>query len=183
MGIEMFNIPRDEDIKQGRTTDVYFLRTEEVLKAKRINPRVVAEVTSSKGTIVFSGLDEAMKLLEGLPIDVYAVPEGTLIHPREPVLYIEGKYLDFARYETALLGFLCHASGIATNAARVRFAAGNLPVYSFGSRRVHPALSMIVERSAWIGGVDGVSNILASDKLDIPVVGTMPHSLIIAFGD
>ena len=116
---EMFNVPAQNEIKKGLTTDIYFLRTEEVLRTKNVNPKVVAEVTCTSHA-VFAGLDEVLKLLEGLPIDVYAVPEGTIIHPREPVICIEGHYLDFARYENPLLGFVCQASGIATNATKIR---------------------------------------------------------------
>lgn len=180
----MFEMPSEDDIRAGRTTDVYFIRTERVLEQKGVNPSVVAEVTSSSTNLnVFAGLCDALKLLEGLPIDVYAMREGTIFHPREPVLYIVGRYLSFARYENPLLGFLCHASGIASRAASVKLAAGDKPVISFGTRRVHPALAHVVERSAWIGGMDGVSNVSAAQALGIPASGTMPHSLIICFGD
>jgi len=180
----MFEMPSEDDIRSGRTTDVYFLRTEKVLEQKGVNPFVVAEVTSSSTNLnVFAGLHDALELLEGLPIDVYAMREGTVFYPREPVLYIVGRYLSFARYENPLLGFLCHASGIASRAASVKLAAGDKPVISFGTRRVHPALAHMVERSAWIGGMDGVSNVSAAQALGIPASGTMPHSLIICFGD
>ncbi|HIH69274.1 nicotinate phosphoribosyltransferase [Methermicoccus shengliensis] len=180
----MFEMPSEDDIKAGRTTDVYFIRTERVLEEKGVNPSVVAEVTSSSTNLnVFAGLHDALKLLEGLPIDVYAMREGTIFYPREPVLYIVGRYLSFARYENPLLGFLCHASGIASRAASIKLAAGDKPVISFGTRRVHPALAHVVERSAWIGGMDGVSNVSAAQALGIPASGTMPHSLIICFGD
>ncbi|MHC1596887.1 MAG: nicotinate phosphoribosyltransferase [Methermicoccaceae archaeon] len=179
-----FNMPTYADIKAGKTTDVYFLRTERVLEERGVNPLVVAEVTSSSRDLnVFAGLDDALELLEGLPIDVYAMREGTIFYPREPVLYIVGRYLSFAHYETSLLGFLCQASGIASSAASIRLAAGTKPVISFGTRRVHPALAHVVERSAWIGGVDGVSNVSAAEALGIDASGTMPHSLIVCFGD
>ncbi len=176
-----FLIVRDEDIKAGITTDKYFIWTEKVLKAKNVNPKVVAEVTTTKWGI-FAGLNDTLKLLEGLPIDVYAMPEGTLFFPHEPVITIVGNYLDFARYETALLGFICHASGIATQAFKFKLAAGDKGVYSFGTRRVHPALAAMVERSAYIGGVDGVSNFAAEKYIGLKSMGTMPHAMIICFG-
>ncbi|MHC1592747.1 MAG: nicotinate phosphoribosyltransferase [Methermicoccaceae archaeon] len=180
----VFGMPTDTDIKAGKTTDVYFLRTEEVLEQKGVNPLVVAEITSSSRAFsVFAGLGDALELLEGLPIDVYAMREGTVFYPREPVLYIVGEYLSFARYENPLLGFLCHASGIASSAASVKLAVGNKPVISFGTRRVHPALAHMVERSAWVGGLDGVSNVSAAEALGIDASGTMPHSLIVCFGE
>ncbi len=178
----MFNIVSEEDIKSGVTTDRYFIWTEKVLAAKGVNPKVVAEVTTTDWG-VFAGLNDVLKLLEGLPIDVYAMPEGTIFFPHEPVITIVGRYLDFARYETALLGFICHASAIATQAFRFKLAAGDKKVFSFGTRRVHPALAAMVERAAYIGGVDGVSNFAAEKYLGIPSMGTMPHAMIICFGD
>ncbi|ADC65672.1 Quinolinate phosphoribosyl transferase [Ferroglobus placidus DSM 10642] len=178
----MFLIVRDEDIKKGVTTDKYFIWTEKILKEKGKNPLVVAEVTASTWGI-FAGLNDALKLLEGMNVDVYAMDEGTLFFPHEPVLTVVGNYLDFARFETALLGFLCHASGVATEAFRTKLAAGDKRVLSFGTRRQHPALAAFIERSAYIGGVDGVSNYAAEKYLGIESVGTMPHALIISFGN
>ncbi|MET1123936.1 MAG: nicotinate phosphoribosyltransferase [Archaeoglobaceae archaeon] len=177
-----FTIVSDEDIKAGVTTDRYFIWTEKVLKAKGINPKVVAEVTTSDWGIL-AGLNDALSLLEGLPIDVYAMPEGALFFPHEPVLTIVGNYLDFARYETALLGFLCHASAVATETFKFKLAAGDRRIYSFGTRRVNPALAAMIERSAYIGGADGVSNYAAEKYLGLKSMGTMPHALIICFGD
>lgn len=166
-------------------TDIYFLRTEDILNTKKINPTVVAEVTVSsiKDWAVLAGLEDVVNLLEGLPVDVYAMDEGSIFYSREPVLRIEGKYLDFARYETSLLGFLCHESGIATKAARIKYTAGDRKVISFGTRRQHPALATVVERSAIIGGTDGISNVIASKSIGKEAAGTIPHSLIIIMGD
>ncbi len=177
-----FLIVCEDDIKDGITTDRYFIWTEKVLESKGVNPKVVAEVTTSDWGI-FAGLNDVLKLLEGLPVDVYAMPEGTLFFPHEPVITIVGKYLDFARFETAMLGFICHASAIATQAFRFKLAAGDKKIYSFGTRRVHPALAAMVERSAYIGGVDGVSNFAAEKYIGLQSMGTMPHAMIICFGD
>ncbi|MHC1636086.1 MAG: nicotinate phosphoribosyltransferase [Candidatus Methanospirareceae archaeon] len=179
-----FWIVSEEDILGGKTTDVYFIRAEEVLRRKGINPEVVAEVTAGGGEWgVLAGLEEVAHLLEGKDIDVYAMPEGTIFFPNEPVLRIEGRYLEFARYETPLLGFLCHESGIATKAARIKKLAGDVPVISFGTRRQHPVLAAVIERSAYLGGMDGVSNVAGADAIGIKASGTMPHSLIICFGE
>ncbi|MDK2796071.1 MAG: nicotinate phosphoribosyltransferase [Archaeoglobaceae archaeon] len=177
-----FVIPDQDDIKAGIVTDKYFIWTEKVLKAKNLNPKVVMEVTTSEWGI-FAGLNDALSLLEGLPVDVYAMPEGSLFFPNEPVMTVVGNYLDFARFETALLGFLCHASGIATQAFKFKMAAGEKKVFSFGTRRAHPAISAMIERSAIIGGVDGVSNFIAEKFFRVKSVGTMPHAMIICFGD
>ena len=177
-----FLIVDDEDIRYGLTTDKYFLWTEQVLKAKGVNPKVVAEVTTSSWGI-FVGINDVLKLLEGKPVDVYAMPEGCLFFPHEPVITIVGRYLDFARFETAILGFICHPSAVATEAFKFKLASGGKRILSFGTRRMHPAISAVIERSAYIGGVDGVSNVSAEKYLGIKSIGTMPHALIICFGD
>ena len=172
----------DEAIKNGECTDIYFVRTEETLKKDDLNPHVVMEVTATSlpdSWAVFCGLADVLALLDGMPVTVDAMPEGTVFYQNEPVLRIAGKYRDFCRYETAILGFLCHASGIATAAAHIKIASGDRPVYSFGSRRQHPAIAAMIERAAWIGGVDGVSNTCAPDGM--PVVGTMPHAFVMCY--
>ncbi len=179
---DIFLTVSDQDIKDGVVTDRYFIWTEKVLRSKGINPRVVAEVTTREWGI-FSGLSDALKLLEGKNVDVYAMPEGSIFYPNEPVMVIEGNYLEFARFETALLGFLCHSSGVSRAAFKAKFAAGDKAVLSFGTRRQHPALAAMIERAAYIGGVDGVSNYSAEKYLGIESVGTMPHALIVCFGD
>jgi len=175
----MFETTDDATIKAGNCTDIYFIRTGEILEKEQKNPFVVMEVTAA--TLpdqwgVFCGLSDVLALLEGLPVTVDAMPEGTVFGRNEPVLRISGHYVDFARYETAILGFLCHASGVASAAGHIRVCAGDRPVYSFGSRRQHPAIAPMIERAAWIGGVDGVSNTAADPA--IPRSGTMPHSFI-----
>lgn len=177
-----FDTVSEESIKKGECTDIYFIRTEEALAAEKLNPQVVMEVTASAlpdSWAVFSGLRDALALLEDLPVTVDAMPEGTVFYKNEPVLRISGKYRNFCRYETAILGFLCHASGVATAAAHIKRAAHGRPVYSFGSRRQHPAIARMIERAAWIGGVDGVSNTAAPEG--IPVVGTMPHAFVMCY--
>ncbi|MFO7966338.1 MAG: nicotinate phosphoribosyltransferase [Archaeoglobaceae archaeon] len=171
----------DEDIKKGLPTDKYFIWTDKILKEKNVDPYVVAEVTASTWGI-FTGLNDVLELLEGVPVDLYAMPEGSIFYPHEPVLTLTGRYSDFAKFETSILGFVCHASGVSTNAFRAKLAAGDKTVFSFGTRRQHPSLVAMLERSAYIGGVDGVSNVAAEKYLGIDSVGTMPHALIISFG-
>jgi nicotinate phosphoribosyltransferase len=178
----MFTIIDDHTILDGLSTDVYFLRTEEVLEKKRVNPKVVAEVTAP-ATGILSGVEDVARLLKGKQLDVYAMQEGTLFYPKEPVLYVEGHYLDFARYETSILGFLCHASGIATKAFKIKAAAGEKRVVSFGSRRQHPCLAGVIEKNAYLGGMDGVSNYAGAQLSGLQAEGTMPHALIICFGE
>jgi len=178
----LFDTVSDQTIRDGGCTDIYFVRTEEVLAQDGINPQVAMEVTATAlpdPWAVFCGLSDVIALLQGMPVTVDALPEGTVFYPHEPVLRITGRYRDFCRYETAILGFLCHASGIATAAAQIRYIANGRPVYSFGSRRQHPAIAPMIERSAWIGGVDGVSNTCA--PAGMPVVGTMPHAFVMCY--
>jgi len=184
----VFHIATEDEIKKGVVTDVYFQRTEEILKKKGIDQQVVAEVTmkdAPSGWIwgVLAGIEEAAYLLEGLPVNVYAMAEGTIFGVEQPVLFIEGRYLDFLKYETSLLGLLCQASGIATKASRCRKAAGDRIVASFGARRMHPAIAPMIERSAFIGGCDGVAVVKSAELIHEEPVGTMPHSLILLMGD
>ncbi len=184
----------DDEILNGRTTDIYFIRTKEILKSKGIHKHVRAEFTVSKlpsgyNWAVFAGLEEALRLLEGKPVDVYALPEGTIFTARDvkgipiPVMFIEGDYMEFAIYETPTLGFLCQSSGIATKSARVRVAAGDSTVLSFGIRRMHPAIAPLIDRNAYIGGCDGVSSIVGAETIGQPPKGTMPHALMITMGE
>lgn len=168
-----------------RATDAYFDRTMETLEYADRNPAVVGEVTADQFPTgefeVFAGVRDAVQLLDGLAVDVHALPEGSLFDGG-PVLRIEGPYREFCRYETSLLGFLSHASGIATNALRARRAAPESLLLSFGTRHTHPAIAPVVERSALLAGLDGFSHVAAGDVLGRDAGGTMPHALIICFG-
>jgi nicotinate phosphoribosyltransferase len=172
-------------IDDGRATDAYFLRTEEALEQAGRNPPVVAEVTVDQFPTgefeVLAGLKDAAHLLEGLPVDVDALPAGTSFDGG-PVMRIEGNYLDFARYETSLLGFLSQASAFATRALEARLAAPESTVLSFGARHLHPSLAAVLERSALLAGLDGISHVAAGEVLGREAGGTMPHSLVICFG-
>lgn len=184
----MFNIASPEDIKAGKVTDVYFERAINVLRVKGVNKYVKAEFVVKKFPSnyqwgVFAGLDEVLTLLEGLPVTVKAMPEGTVFKTNEPVMTIEGMYLDFAVYETAILGLICQASGIATKSARCKLAAGDKIVVHFGARRMHPAIVPMIDRSSYIGGCDGVATPIGAKFLGIPPSGTMPHAMILLFGD
>ncbi len=183
-----FYIAHEEDIKAGKTTDVYFIRTRKILTEKGIHKKVFADVTTTSLPHgwkwgVLAGIEEVAKLLQGLPVNVYAMREGTIFHPYEPVLQIEGYYEEFGVYETALLGMLSQASGIATAALRIKIAANFKPVYSFGIRHMHPAIAPMIDRAAFIGGCDGVSGVLGAEMMGEKPVGTMPHALILTVGD
>jgi len=183
-----FYIISSREIKEGKVTDIYFLRTLEVLRAKGLaDKRVVMEVAArsipnkAKWGIL-AGVEEVAKLLEGKNIDVYSLPDGSIFRPWTPVMRIEGPYSEFGALETSILGFLSSLSGVATVAARVKMAAGDKPVFNFGIRRQHPAVSLAFEKASLIGGLDGSSGILI-EELGFKPVGTMPHAMIILFGD
>ena len=181
-------IPTRDEILRGETTDVYFRRTMEVLRAMgKDRVRVTAEAIVKKfpagyGYAVLSGMDEMLSLLAGIDVDVEAMEEGSLFFPFETVFSIEGPYGAFCEMETAMLGTICQASGIATAASRVKHAAGEKPVLSFGARRMHPALSTLIDRNAFIGGADGVSAIRSAAFLGESPQGTMPHALVLVPG-
>ena len=182
-----FNTASYEEIKAAEVADVYFHRTMEILRSRGLEDTPVhAEVaykTSDRDEwFVVAGLDEVARLLEGTGVQAHAVPEGTICRPNEPVLTISGPYSAFAEHETAILGFLCQASGVATGAARCRLAAGERPVISFGARRMHPAITPMIERAAYLGGCDGVAVELAAKRLGIPATGTLPHALVLILG-
>jgi nicotinate phosphoribosyltransferase len=193
--LRKFHTATDDEIKTAATTDIYFVRTKEILEKEGLSDlKVTAEVTTGSlprnwSWAVLAGVEETARLLEGLPLDVSSFPEGTLFHPhdqfgiREPVLVVEGRYLDFCLYETPLLGLLCQASGITTMAARVRKAAKNKTLLSFGIRRAHPALAPMIDRACYIGGFDAVSSLVGAELLHVEPTGTMPHALIVAMGD
>lgn len=103
-----------------------------------------------------------------------ALKEGTVFHPYEPVMEIEGRYQDFCVFETALLGLMCQASGVATKATRFKRLAGERPVISFGARRMHPVLAPVIERNAYIGGCDGVAVVKSGEVIGEDPMGTMP---------
>ncbi len=177
-----------DDIKQGKVTDVYFTRTLEILKKKGIDKWVRAEFIVKRlpeniPWAVFAGLGELSQIVEGLNVKVRAMREGTVMRPYQPVLEIEGMYSEFGILETAMLGLICQASGVATKAARCKKAAGIRPVISFGARRVHPVIAPMVERNAFIGGCDAVSVVYDAEMIGEEPSGTMPHALVLMFGD
>ena len=183
-----FHTASDADIKAGEVSDVYFQRTVEILNARGDRKRVKAEVYLKSMPEdwhwgVLAGIEEAARLLEGVKVDVKAMDEGTVFAPFQPVLTLEGVYVDWAQYETALLGLLCQASGITTKAARCKMAAGERQVISFGARRMHPALAPMIERNAFIGGCDGVAVTKSAELIDADPMGTIPHSLVLMVGD
>ena len=183
-----FHIATEEELCGGKVSDVYFERTREALGERDADKMVVGEVRTRSLPDdlpwgVLAGVEEVANLLEGLDIQVWSLPEGTVFRAGDPVLTIKGPYTAFGHFETAFLGLLCQASGIATRSARCRLAAGDRTLLSFGARRMHPAIAPMIERACYVGGCDGVSTIAAADVMGIEPTGTMPHALILILGD
>jgi nicotinate phosphoribosyltransferase len=182
-----FNTASYEEVRAAEVADVYFHRTMEILRSRGledtpVHAEVAYKTSEPDEWFVVAGMDEVAHLLEGTKVEALAVPEGTICRPNEPVLTLSGPYAAFAEHETAILGFLCQASGVATGAARCRLAAGERRVVSFGARRMHPAITPMIERAAYLGGCDGVSVELAARRLGIPASGTIPHALVLILG-
>jgi nicotinate phosphoribosyltransferase len=176
-----------QEIKAGEVTDVYFNRTVQILRARGNRARVKAEVYLKSLPGTGSGASwpgsRRPRTSWRAAVDVTAMVEGTVFGAYQPVLTVEGVYVDWAEYETALLGLLCQASGIATKAARCKKAAGERQVISFGARRMHPALAPMIERNAFLGGCDGVAVTKSAELIDADPMGTIPHALVLVIGD
>ena len=115
--------------------------------------------------------------------DIYAIPEGTIIFPKEPLVKVVAPIMEAQLVETALLNIINHQSLIATKAARVVQEAGG-GVMEFGLRRAQgPDAGIFGARAAVIGGCAGTSCVLTGKMFDVPVLGTHAHSWIMSFPD
>lgn len=116
--------------------------------------------------------------------DIYAVPEGTVVFPMEPLVKVVAPIMEAQLIETAILNIINHQSLIATKASRVCFAARGEGVMEFGLRRAQgPDAGTLGARAAVIGGCIGTSNVLCAKKYGIPALGTHAHSWIMSFED
>ncbi len=122
--------------------------------------------------------------LEGFKFtgDLWAIPEGTVVFPHEPLLRVTAPLPEAQLFETTLLNIMNFQTLIATKGARVHWAAQGDPVIDFGLRRAHgPDGALMASRAAYIGGVDATSNVLAGRLYGIPVKGTHAHSWVESF--
>ena len=116
--------------------------------------------------------------------DIYAIAEGSVIFPREPLIKVVAPIMEAQLVETAILNIMNHQCLIATKAARVCYAADGDGVMEFGLRRAQgPDSGTYGARAAMIGGCAGTSNVLAGQMFDVPVLGTHAHSWIMSFPD
>ena len=176
-----------EEILSGESADIYFRRADEILARENLDPLVVLEVFARRPAVL-CGIDEAKVLLahvlgENGDVQVEALADGDPVEAREVVLRIRGRYRAFGLYETALLGMLAQSTGWATAARECVEAAAPEPVVSFGARHVHPEISDTLDYAAIVGGCVGASTPAGARLAGLRPTGTMPHSLVLIFGD
>ncbi|WP_085545629.1 nicotinate phosphoribosyltransferase [Dethiosulfovibrio salsuginis] len=174
-----------EEILNGETTDIYFVKTRDVLKSgSLLGTDVVAEVFTRKSG-VFAGLSEMLFLLKDCgDIKVEALSEGDEFSSREVLVRISGPYGSFGMLETVYLGMLASSTAWATAARECVVAAQGKPVLCFGARHVHPAVAPAMERVAVrFGGCQAASCILGAKLAGMEPSGTVPHAAILIAGD
>lgn len=142
------------------------------------------DVDYLRGLHMFS--EDFLQYLSGYHFtgSIYAIPEGSVIFPKEPLLKVIAPIMEAQLVETAILNIINHQSLIATKASRVVFAADGSGVMEFGLRRAQgPDAGLYGARAAMIAGCVGTSNVLAGQMFDVPIMGTHAHSWIMSFPD
>ncbi|HKG57532.1 MAG TPA: nicotinate phosphoribosyltransferase [Candidatus Limnocylindrales bacterium] len=177
------------EIMSGESADVYFARAESILKREGLDPLVTMEVFARQDAVL-CGIDEAKNLIGHVlassdpdETSVFALDDGDRIAPKEIVLRIRARYRRFGLYETAILGMLSQSTGWATAARECVDAAEPAPVVSFGARHVHPDITDVLDYAAIVGGCVGASTPAGARLAGLNPTGTMPHSLVLIFGD
>jgi nicotinate phosphoribosyltransferase len=140
---------------------------------------------------VLCGADEALAYLreilgdidgEDAPI-VESLHDGDRFSPKEVVMRVTARYSAYGLYETAILGILASGSGWATAARRIVDAAAPIPVIGFGARHVHPSVADQLDYASVVGGCVGASTPAGARMAGLNPTGTMPHALVLIFGD
>ena len=191
----VFNLPVDK-MRAGYYSDAYFNRVKEILISDGRRPRVLMQVFNKKEAVL-CGIDEAIaivKLCSGRArpdggwedgwagLDVRALYDGDRIGPYETVLTIEGDYTNFAHLETDYLGVLARRTKVATNTSAVVAAASGKNVLFFPARFDHHLVQTGDGYAAYISGALGVSTDAQAEWWGSRGFGTVPHSLIAAYG-
>ena len=177
------------EILSGDSADVYFARAERILEQEGLDPLVTMEVFTRQDAVL-CGIDEARNLLGHVLADadpaettIEALDDGDRVSPKEIVLRIRARYRRFGLYETAMLGMLAQSTGWATAARECVDVAAPDPVISFGARHVHPDITDVLDYAAIVGGCVGASTPAGARLAGLNPTGTMPHSLVLIFGD
>lgn len=172
-----------DEINSGLTSDIYFVRSRDLLRSMGLDgSEVTAEIFASRQGVL-AGIDETLYLLRERGLTVWSLAEGDNISAQEVVMRIRGPYGDFGILETPLLGILASSSGWATASRSCREAAGDRTVICYGSRHLHPAVAPVMERAAVVGGADACSCVLGALLLGRSPVGTIPHAAFLIAGD
>ena len=172
-----------DEIQTGLTSDIYFIRTRDLLDEMGFSDaKVTAEIFSSRSGII-AGIDETLYLLRNRNLEIWALAEGETMEAKEVVMRIKGRYSDFGIFETALLGILASSSAWSTAARQCKAAAGTKKVICYGARHLHPAVAPVMERAAIIGGADDCSCVLGALLMGRKPVGTVPHAAFLIVGD
>jgi nicotinate phosphoribosyltransferase len=187
MGIARIRPSRE--ILSGDSADVYFARAASILEREGLDPLVTMEVFARQDAVL-CGIDEAKNLIGHVLADcdpgevqVEALADGDRIGPKEIVLRIRARYRRFGLYETAILGMMAQSTGWATAARECVDVAAPAPVISFGARHVHPDITDVLDYAAIVGGCVGASTPAGARLAGLSPTGTMPHSLVLIFGD
>jgi nicotinate phosphoribosyltransferase len=177
------------EIMSGESADVYFARAASILEREGLDPLVTMEVFTRQDAVL-CGIDEAKNLIghvlagcDPRETRVEALADGDRIAPKEIVLRIRARYRRFGLYETAILGMLAQSTGWATAARECVDVAAPQPVISFGARHVHPDIVDVLDYAAIVGGCVGASTPAGARLAGLNPTGTMPHSLVLIFGD
>ena len=177
------------EILSGESADVYFARADRILQREGLDPVVTMEVFARRAGIL-CGIDEVKNLLAHAlaasnpdEAELEALSDGDAIATKEIVLRIASRYRAFGLYETAILGMLAQSTGWATAARECVEAAAPQPVISFGARHVHPDITDVLDYAAIVGGCVGASTPAGARLAGLAPTGTMPHSLVLIFGD
>ena len=169
------------------------------------------KITDEGGYVIFAGLEQVIEYIKNLHFDdedinylrnlnkfspdfleylskfkftgdIWAVPEGTIVFPNEPLITVRAPIIEAQILETMILLLVNHQSLIATKASRIVHAAHGKPVMEFGARRAHSMDAAILgARAAMIGGCIGTSCTLTAKEFDVPALGTMAHSFVQSF--
>lgn len=179
-----FNLPV-EQIKNGFYSDIYFLRTQEILNKDNYHPRVMMQIFQ-RDYATLCGIDEAIAIIKRCSyhpenITIHALHDGDQIEPWETIMTIEGDLADFSHLETVYLGVIARQTKIATNTNKAVKAANGKPVLFFPSRFDHYSVQESDGYAAKIGGMSGISTPANAVAWGIEAAGTIPHALIATY--
>ncbi len=168
-------------------TDKYFLRSKKILKKNGKNPRVKYRVFIQNGSGIACGLDEAIAIIRKFSskpkIKIESLYDGEPFEEKETIMTIEGPMQDLIELETMYLGVISTGCSIASQMNEICEAAKEKDVFYFGSRHWRFDSDKEISYAAWVGGAKGVSTDVGAETFNAKGMGTIPHALILAFGD